>query len=167
MEKINKQISAFGIYQILGGIIGVALSLYFTSKAGVFNFPILILTLFVLSLYSFSVYCGFLLLRKSYLKGLNLSIINQVFQIITFSVLGFTFQYTSGIFLYFGLNLTEDTLFTYNIGLTTFNFKWNSDPNITAFSINIIAIILMNFAFKLREKISQEEENKLSKIGTF
>lgn len=167
MEKINKQISAFGIYQIVGGIIGIALSLYFTSKAGLFNFPILILTLFVLSLYSFSVFCGFLLLRKSYLKGLNLSIINQVLQIITFSVLGFTFQYTSGIFLYFGLNLTEDTLFTYNIGLTTFNFKWNSDSNITTFSINIVAVILMNFAFKLREKIAKEEENKLSEIGQF
>jgi len=165
MEKLNKQISAFGIYQIVGGIIGIALSLYFTTKAGVFNFPILILTLFVLSLYSFSVYCGFLLLRKSYLKGLNLSIINQVLQIITFSILGLTFQYTSGIFLYFGLDLTQDTFFTYDVGLTTFNFKWNSDPNVTAFSINIVAIILMNFAFNLREKIAKEEENKLSEIG--
>lgn len=165
MEKIKKQISIFGIYQILGGILGIALSIYFPIKANFFNATVLRITLFVLSLYSFSVYCGFLLLKKDYSKGFNLSIINQALQIITFSVLGVTFQYTSGIFLYFGLNLTEDTLFTYKIGLTTFNFKWNSDTNITAFSINIIAFILMNLAFKLREKIAKEEENKLSEIG--
>ncbi|MBB4803055.1 hypothetical protein HNP37_003130 [Flavobacterium nitrogenifigens] len=97
MEKIKKQISIFGIYQIMGGILGIALSIYFPIKTNFFNATILGITLLVF--------------------------------------------------------------------LTAFNLKWNSDTNITAFSINIIAIILMNLAFKLREKIAKEEENKLSEIG--
>ncbi|MGE8341234.1 MAG: hypothetical protein ACN6OI_09380 [Flavobacterium sp.] len=164
MDKIRKQTKALGIYQILGGLMGIVLGIYYTGKADVFNVSILKLTILFSLLYSFSIYCGFLLLNKNYEKGLNLSIINQILQIISFSVLGFTFQYTSGAFLYFGLNLTTDTLLTYNLGLTTFNFKWNSDSRTAAFSINIISLILMNVLFNLKEKIRKENKFYLSEI---
>jgi hypothetical protein len=164
MQKIEKQIKALAIYQIVGGIIGIILSIYFAGKVGL-NVSLLKITILFLSFYLFSTYCGFLLLQKNYSKGLNLSIINQVLQIISFSVLGFTFEYTSGIFLSFGLNLTTNTLLTYNAGLTTFNFKWNSDPEAAAFSINIIALVLMNVLFNLKEKITKEQTDELSEIG--
>ncbi|TDP01570.1 hypothetical protein [Flavobacterium sp. 245] len=158
MQKTEQRIKIFGIYQIIGGSFGILLSLYFTRNAGVLN-------IFILTIYSFSIYCGFLLLQKKYMQGLNLSIVNQALQIISFSVLGFTFAYTSGMFFYFGLNLTEDTLLTYNAGLTTFNFKWNSDPKDAAFSFNIIALLLMNVSFNLKEKITKEQKDELAEIG--
>lgn len=164
MDKIRKLTKALGIYQILGGLMGLILGTYYTVKADVFTVSIFKLTILFLLLYSFSIYCGFLLLNKNYEKGLNLSIINQILQIISFSVLGFTFQYTSGAFLYFGLNLTTDTLLTYNLGLTTFNFKWSSDSQTAAFSINIISLILINILFNLKEKIRKENKSDLSEI---
>lgn len=164
MQRIDKQIKALGIYQIVGGIIGVILIMYFAGKASIFNISILKITLLFLALYSFSIYCGFLLLNKNYTTGFNLSIFNQALQIISFSVLGFTFQYASGIYLSFGLNLTTDTLITYNSGLTAFNYKINSDPEVAAFSLNIIALILINFFFNLKEKIIRQKD-ELSEIG--
>ncbi|WPO77179.1 hypothetical protein [Flavobacterium sp. KACC 22761] len=165
MQKTEKNIKILGIYQIIGGILGTALTLYFSGKAGILNFPILKMTIVFLSFYSFSIYCGILLVKKNYVRGLNLSIINQILQIISFSVLGFTFAYTSGMFISFGLNLTTDTLLTYNMGLTTFNFKWNADPEYAAVSINIIALILLNVSFNLKEKITKGQKDELSEIG--
>lgn len=165
MQTIDKKIKALGIYQIVGGIIGIILIIYFAGKASILNIPILKITFLFLALYSFSTYSGFLLLNKNYTKGFNLSILNQVLQIISFSVLGFTFQYASGIYLSFGLNLTTDTLITYNSGLTAFNYKINSDPEVSAFSINIIALILINFLFNLKEKIIKGQKDELSEIG--
>lgn len=163
-KKIESQIKALGIYQIIGGVSGIALILYFTAKAANFNISVFQLTVFFLSFYAFSIYCGFLLIKRKYNKGLNFSIVNQALQIISFSVVGVTFQYISGAYFSLGLNLTKDTLITYHFGLTTFNFKINSNTEIAAFSINVVAMVLIHFLFNLKEKIT-DQKTEISQIG--
>jgi len=161
MKKTETQIKILGIYQIAGGVLGLLFTFIFFSKLFFGNKSVLTIILSSILLFSFSVYCGFLLLTKKYDKGLNLSIINQIIQVISFSVLGYTFEFCSGIFLKFGLDLTSDTLLTYNFGLTTWNLKLNSDPSLTKISINILALMLINLIFNIKEKIIQQ--NKLAK----
>ena len=160
MQKTESRIKIIGIYQIIGGLIGLVGTLSLLAKFGVSNGTTFKMFLLFLSLYSFSIFCGFLLLKKQYEKGLNYSILNQLIQVLSFTLLGFAFKFYSGIFLCVGLNLTTDTIFTYNIGITTWNFKLNSESGITEFSINLIALVLISVIFNLKEKV----ENKKSEL---
>ncbi len=157
MQKTESRIKIIGIYQIIGGLIGLIGTLSLLVKFGFSNGTTFKMFLLFLSLYSFSIFCGYLLLKKQYEKGLNYSILNQLIQVLSFTILGFAFKFYSGIFLCFGLNLTTDTILTYNVGITTWNFKLNSESGITEISINLIALILISVIFNLKEKTERQK----------
>ncbi|MEK8181250.1 hypothetical protein WMW71_12960 [Flavobacterium buctense] len=148
MEKTETKIKILAIYQLLGGLTGFIGTFYLMLKVSSVNSVILLF----LGLYGFSIFCGYLLLKKSYIKGLNFSVINQLIQVLSFTICGFAYKFYSGLFLCLGLNLTTDTLITYNAGISTWNFKLNSESLNTELSVNIVALILINVIFNLRKK---------------
>jgi hypothetical protein len=162
MQKTESRIKIIGIYQIIGGLIGLIATISLLVKIGFTNGTTFKMFFLFLSLYSFSAFCGYLLLKKQFEKGLNYSIINQLIQVLSFSILGFTFKFYSGLFLSLGLNLTTDTILTYNFGLTTWNFKLNSESGIIEISINLVALILINIIFNLKEKLKAQKTQSIN-----
>ena len=157
MHKTESRIKIIGIYQILGGLIGLIGTISLLVKFGFTNGTTFKMFLLFLALYSFSVFCGYLLLKKQFEKGLNYSILNQLIQVLSFSIFGLTFKFYSGLFLSLGLNLTTDTILTYNFGITTWNFKLNSESEIIEISINLVALILINIIFNLKENLKAKQ----------
>jgi len=133
-------------YQIITGVLGLLFLLLFniTSSSTIF--------LIIIGLYSFSIYSGYLLLTKKLKKGLDMTLYNQLFQVFGFGISGFTFEYFSGIYLSFGLNITHDTIINYNAGFNTWILNLGSNDNLFI-NINIIAIIIILYTLNLKDKI--------------
>ena len=165
MKSVESKIKYLGIYQLLGGIIGILNALRFLPSFEVINGAILVLLLIIFGLYSFSAFCGYLLIRERYLSGLNLSIYNQLIQIIGFGVIGYGFHFTAGIYFGIKLNLTHDTNITFMLGHSAALINLNSNPEFTELSINIIALILINFIFNWKTQVEKENVNIETDIG--
>jgi hypothetical protein len=137
------KIKILAFYQILTGILGLLFLLLMNLKSSSTIFVIII------GLYSFSIYSGYLLLTKNIEKGFDLSIYNQLIQVVGFGISGFTFEYFSGIFLSVGLNITNDTIINYNAGINTWILNLGSNSTLFI-NINLVAIGLIFFIFKLK-----------------
>lgn len=77
-NKIHNQIKAIAIYQIVGGVLGIALTVWvmFSGEMAVTQ-QALRVGLFAGGLYVFSILCGRMLFRNQK-RGLVLSLINQL-----------------------------------------------------------------------------------------
>lgn len=167
MKELKPKLKALSIYQIAGGVIGLALTAwifaeYIDSMTG------LLLTLFSIAivLYVYSVYCGILLL-KNHVLGLKYSLINQVLQVLSFSALGFAFQFVAGGYIYVGVDLTEGFLLKLNAGISTWQIIVNDDEQMLSANINLVALYLIIFIEKIKRRSNDiEVENQLSDIIT-
>jgi hypothetical protein len=140
---MQNKIKTLAFYQILTGILGLLFLLLMNLKSSSTIFVIII------GLHSFSIYSGYLLLTKNFEKGLDLSIYNQLIQVVGFGISGFTFEYFSGIFLSLGLNITNDTIINYNAGFNTWILNLGSNSSLFI-NINLVALGLIFFIFKLK-----------------
>lgn len=161
MGKLEIKIKYLGFYQLIGGIIGILNTLRFLPNFSQVNGAISLIFLIIFCLYGFSVYCGYLLIKKRNIIGLNLSIYNQLIQVLGFGILGYAFQFTAGIYAGIKLNLTNDTILTFMFGHSAAMINLNSYPNFTEISINFIALFFINMLFNLKSKL---EQNKVTKI---
>lgn len=160
------KLKALGIYQIAGGVIGLLLTFWIIKGVTLFSGLLLLVLLVAIGLYSYSIYCGILLLKKK-ISGLRHSLINQVFQLVSFLIAGFAFQYISGIFISIGLDLTNSFNFIFNVGISSWQININGDAEPFLLNFNLVALILILFIEELRKKINKEElENQLASIGT-
>lgn len=155
MKKPTLKIKYLGFYQLIGGIVGILNMIRFIPNFTQINGNIFSLLMTIFLLYSFSIYCGYLLLKQRNIQGLNLSIYNQLIQIIGFGVLGYAFHYTAGIYCGFKLNLTNDTIATFMLGHSMARIDINGLERFTEISINFIAFVLLNLILNLK----QIEEN--------
>ena len=94
-------------YQIVGGITGLLLTIWLIAQTGQINGLILLVLLFATGLYSFSIYCGRLLMTDKYLTGFKLSLVNQAIQILQFAMLGYAFWYASGLMFTLGIKVNN------------------------------------------------------------
>src|SRR5690606_27863438 len=84
-NQIRNQIKALALYQIIGGILGIALTLWVMFSGEMFiDQTALRIGLFAGGLYIFSILCGRMLFRN-HKRGLVLSLINQLLQVVYFS----------------------------------------------------------------------------------
>ena len=155
-ETISK-LKAFGIYQIVGGLIGIGLTVWLISMQTVISVLIMLMILFALILYSYSIYCGTLLVKQKFYKGLRLSNINQYLQLINFSVLGYGFQYISGAYFTVGVDLTDSFIFKLNFGVSSWQLQFNVGGDLTLINFNIVALLLILFIEKMKKKIEPEQ----------
>ena len=162
MKKIYSRIEYLGYYEIIGGIIGILfvfLGVY--DKLNSNGFFIFSLILF-LALCGISIYSGILLIRKKYLKGLNLSVFAQAVQIISFALFGYIFDFAIGAYLRITMELTNDTIIGLDFGLANWKLSRNANPDLIELNINIIAVVLLLFIAKSADRIKAE----LNKNGT-
>lgn len=158
-NEIKTRVKGIAYYQIIGGIVGVVLAIFLFSKVVIITGFVVVFFACIITLYSFSVYCGWALLKGEIVKGLSFSKINQVLQVINFSVLGFAFKFVAGFSVSIGINVTNDFTFISSFSLSEFKLNINRDKEIGEVYINIVAIYLMYIIGKIQDKIGKIKIN--------
>ena len=156
-----------GIYQIAGGMLGMAVIIgLFKSESSTISMVLSLLLLWVVALYAYSIYCGVLLISGN-TKGLNQTQINQYLQVISILIAGFAFQYYSGIYFSVGIDLTHSFHFKLNWGLSTFQMNLVSKNETIQFNFNLVALGLILYTDKLmrreKDKALNNQQGKLKK----
>ena len=162
LYNIDDRMKGLGYYQIGGGVLGIALTLWLLVQTGTLTGGGLFFILLGFFLFSFSIYSGNLL-RKLDNKGLRFSTWNQIFQIFKFNAVYFGFSYTSGIGISIGFNLTEKFHPDASLHFSAFSFALNSEGvDFVSFFINIIPLIIIYWIQKIERDIKTENELKES-----
>ncbi len=163
-DTVSK-LKALGIYQIAGGVVGLLLTIWSILNLAAISALLILILLIAVILYSYSVYCGILLVKNK-IAGLKHSLINQFLQVINFVISGFAFKYISGVFLTVGIDLTDSFYFLFNIGISSWQISLFDDSEPFLINFNLVALFLILFIEKLKRKIDKEQlENQLAVIG--
>lgn len=144
-------LKSIAIYQILGGLIGFFI--LSTIDFSILNTNKVIVIFIMFVLFSLCVLSGYLLLSRKLQKGINLSIILNLFQIISFGILGYTYKFISGICLGMNFDLTDDVLFRLSFDVTNFQVNFWGGSKVTFVGINFIPLIVLHFLFKIKESL--------------
>jgi len=159
-QKINSKIQALAIYQIAGGIIGLYLTLKLMSTLS--QIPNLIIFLFFIAicLYCYSILCGIFIFAKKD-RELKYSLINQYLQLINFAILGYSFKYASGVYLFVGLDLTDLVILKFNIGISTWRINFNIDDDLTEINLNLVSLFVIIFIHKIKKTLNEAHANNI------
>lgn len=173
-EELEKKIKnnryilkGIGILEIIGGITGISLVFWLVSQGGEINLISFIILLIALIFYSYSIFAGIILFRKTE-KGISHSWIIQFIQIIGISFNGISYLLTSGGNLFLGYNLTENEI-NFSFGIIASEFDLSISPDVNNFiQINIMAIIIIYLLDKTMKSINEKSEllnSYVEKIG--
>ncbi len=155
-DVIRADLSRLGLYQVVGGFLGVIL--LFVNVASIPHLLVRngLFLLLVLLFFSYSIYCGVLCFLK---KGsaLKHSLVNQILQLLNFSIGGVIFGYSAGIYVGIGLDLTHSIDFYFDAGLSRF-LSLYSRPlfNQLDISINLVALAIIYWMEKMKKRARQE-----------
>lgn len=157
-NKLKAKLKRLANYQIAGGIIGIIWTIWLIAQTLTISGLILLIYLLAVGLYSFSIYCGRLLLKGKYELGLKLSTINQSLQIFSFALMGFAFKFVAGLYLGFSIDYTNDFKFDTKFSFSAFQININTDEELITLGFNFVAVFLVQYIMRIKEEI---EENKL------
>lgn len=148
----KNQLKALAIYQMLGGLLGIGLTIWvmFSGEITVTQ-QVLRLGLFAGVLYVFSILCGRFILRNPK-RGLQLSLLNQVFQVLYFSFGAYGFQYVAGLRVGVGVDMVGGWLFKFRLALSSFHFSIGTDLGQKFIGINLVALFLIFWIERLLER---------------
>ena len=140
------------IYQLLGGILGIAFTVFVMLRGElVITQQVLRGTLLAAGLYMFSILCGSLLFRNPQ-RGLKLSLMNQVLQVVYFAFGSYAFQYVAGLRVGVGFDMVGSWTFKFRMALSSFHFSLGSDSGQKFIGINLIALLLIIWMERLLEQ---------------
>jgi hypothetical protein len=161
MKFISKHtgltLKIISIIQIVGGIAGLLLRAYLLMHIEAITGPNLLIILIGLALFIFSAYCGKVLLtEKDKKNAIILSIANHVLQIFQWSMLGYSFAYSSGVSLTLGI-MGVSIDFGISVVRSSFSMSIRSD-NPFYFKINIAAVIIMCILIEIYTQLKKVKE---------
>jgi len=169
--NIEDRMKTLGYYQIIGGIIGIILTIRLLVYERTLSGLGILFYGGAIALFIYSMFCGNQL-RKGNVKGLKLSTWNQVLQIIQFSIAAIGFEYYSGLLFNIGFHWTENFIPDMNFGISGWRFRYTeSYTNNLSIYINLIPIIIIYYIGKIEDdietrkqliKAAQEETNENS-----
>lgn len=155
-KKTKSEISGLGIYQIIGGAIGIVVVIWALLNNQQYSTTVFLLYLVIAAFFTFSIYCGILCI-KQHNNVLKFSLLNQALQLISFALLGFAFKYVAGAYLDIGMDFaTWD--FSFKIGLSAVEINVNSDPDRLQFMFNFVALAMLLWIDRLMKKVKRERE---------
>lgn len=164
--SIDKKIDFLSGYQIVGGLIGIFLTLYWFYNADEVKSAFYLLIILQLLMYLFSFTCGVLLFKGNN-YAIRLSLINQMLQIVGFSCLGYGFEYVAGASFDVFIGYTDGITCTSGFGLSNWHLLINNDTGIKEISINFIAVSFVWYILKLKSKLKLENsDSEIAAIGT-
>jgi hypothetical protein len=155
----NAKIKVLAYYQIAGGLLGIGITIWLIATTEVVTGVLLLILMLAFSLYGFSCYCGRELLRGKIERGLTLSTINQYLQLISFSLPGYAYSFTSGFKVAIGLDFTKEVNLGLNASLSEFRFNINSDTELITVGINLFAIFVIVLIGRMENAMALETAN--------
>jgi uncharacterized membrane protein YidH (DUF202 family) len=165
-KESESDLIKIGLYQVVGGAIGILIILWGMYK----NFSLpdfsILIYLFILLFFSYSIFCGALCLKERQ-NALQYSLINQVLQIFGFAIMGFAFKYVAGVYLTINIEMDTSLGIMFGVGISKFQFNFNAENNIFEIDVNLVAIFLIYWIDKLIRRIKEEVAiREASAIGT-
>jgi len=162
MEKFistesKKSLLKLGLYQIIGGCLGILIFVWEILHVSVISGPAVILILIAIAFFAYSIYTGSQCIKMTE-KALMHSFINQGMQILSFNMVGYTFKYVAGFYVGLGIDLTSSFRFTYGAGISEINISLFQQTQNIQIGINIIAIIIFVLVDRLSQKVKDEQE---------
>jgi hypothetical protein len=154
-----------GIYQIAGGVMGLTLTGILLGNQTSLQGLVLLIIFFAIALYIYSAFCGIQLIRKRQ-NGLLHSSINQYLQLISFSFLGYTYQYFSGCYFTIGIDLTNSFLISFGVGVSSWQLNINMGTQDFVLKLNLVALASILIIQKLKRYLKDQViELSIQNIG--
>lgn len=152
-DKIRNQLRGLAIYQIVGGGLGIAFTaVVMLQGSTILTQQVLRASLLAAGLFVFSIICGSLLFRKPQ-RGLTLSLVNQVLQVVYITFGAFSFQYVAGLRVGVGFDMVGSWTFKFRLALSSFQFALGTDTGQKFIGINLVALLLIFWIERLQEKV--------------
>ena len=146
-----------GLYQIICGFIGPVYVLWTLLATETISGPGVILLLFIMLLYIFSIITGYRCVKMKE-NCLNLSLANQTIQILGVSISGFAFHYSAGPFITIGVDMTTSFRWTFDFGMTRLSIYLFNDTSNFLITINLVALFVLLLVGRLQNNIKTEME---------
>ncbi|WP_181303971.1 hypothetical protein [Rufibacter sp. XAAS-G3-1] len=152
-QKRNFSLARFiGVYQLAGGLVGLFLCLKMIPALQQPSTSTWVGLFLAAVLYIFSTLCGFLLFRQTR-KAFNLSLANQVLQVLSFGISGLAYNYVAGIKLGVGVDFLESWHFKAKLSLSSFNFSFGAHAGASFVTINLLALVLIYLLERARDEV--------------
>lgn len=159
-DQTESDFIKIGIYQIAGGAIGILYIIWALIQSFMITGPAAVFYILFVVLYGFSVVCG---IRCIYFKkdALQYSIINQLLQVVHFSIAGLGFTYIAGFHASVEIDLTNAIKFGLSASLSNIELTLNGDPELASAGVNLVAIAIVYWIDKLAKRAKAERELKI------
>ena len=155
-KETEYELSKLGLYQIFGGTVGMIIIVWSIYKDSFLTELTVLIYLFILLFFAYSIFCGILCL-KSKSNALGHSLTNQILQVISVAIMGFSFKYVAGLCFIIGLNLTDIIKFNFGVGISNFAFNLNNEKDRLEIDFNLIALAVIYWIDKLMKKVKEEK----------
>jgi len=164
-KETEYELAKLGLYQIFGGSVGVIVIIWSIYKDSFLTVLTVSIYSFILFFFAYSIFCGILCL-KTKSNALRHSLTNQILQVFSFAIMGFSFKYIAGLYFTIGLDLTDDIKFDFGAGVSNFAFNINKEKERLEIDFNLIAFAVIYWIDKLMKKVKEEETvRQTSSIG--
>jgi hypothetical protein len=137
----HKQVKYFAYYQLANGLIAALCICWLLTQIESLSGLSLLAYIGCLGLAGFISYCGYVTLKQPP-RGLKLSRLSLIAQLIGFAIDGFAFHFFAGPYLALSLNLTNGVLFNLNANLAGLSFDITDTSTEVLLSINVVAMLL-------------------------
>ncbi|RZJ53113.1 MAG: hypothetical protein EOO44_09575 [Flavobacterium sp.] len=154
-KKLLKSIKLLAYYEIIGGVIGLLVLSYFFFVTSSIQLPLLIALSIGAIFFLFSIFSGYQLLYGNLATALNLSLITQMLQLISFAVSGYALLLVSGLMISVGLELTNGFEVSSGFSLSEYDFNFNNEKELVIFKINLVAVFLIYQIIKIKSKLTE------------
>jgi hypothetical protein len=152
-NNIKTKLERLAYYQIAGGTIGILLTIWLITQTVTITGLVILIFGLAVGLYSFSIYCGRLLLKDEYDIGLKLSTLNQALQIFSFALFGYAVKFVAGLCLGIGIDYTNNFKFDFNLSLSAFQISINTDDELITLGFNFIAVFAIQYIIRIIDEI--------------
>ena len=163
-NNIKSKLEILGYYQIVGGVIGLMTVIWVIAQTITITGIIILAFIFVTGLYSFSIYCGRLLIKEEYDLGLKLSIMDQALQIFSFAILGFAFNFVAGLGIGIDIDYTNGFILNFSFSLSDFQVNVNRDKEIIKLGFNFLAVFLIQYIIQIKDEIEESRHLQTPQI---
>ena len=157
IKQKRKILRIIGIYEIIGGSVGIGLILWGGFLTDKLSFIAILLILMIIGFYTFSIYAGAKLFWH-HEKMIVFSKIVQYIQIPSIAVSGFAFTMFAGVSFIIGVDYTNELLFKFNFALLPSNseIRINRHSSEIFGYINLIPVFIIYILDKLDSIINKE-----------
>jgi len=153
---IIQKLRALAIYQIIGGLLGLIVTIVAIIQFPSFTPIVIFLFAIAFGLYIFSLLSGWLLWNQ-YTAGIPCSLINQYLQIVQFTIGGWAYTYISGGYFSLGVDLTYSYKVLFDFGIiSTWQLKAFTQTDAVQLSFNFVAILLIVFLTHVKRDVEED-----------